>query len=61
LLVDDLLASGGTSLASAQLIQKLGGTIVECNFVIDLPEVGGKNKLLQHGLKVFNLIEFEGE
>lgn len=61
LLVDDLIATGGTALASAQLIQKLGGEVVECSFVIDLPEVGGKQKLLDHNLKVFNLIEFEGE
>jgi adenine phosphoribosyltransferase len=61
LLVDDLCATGGTSLASAQLIKKLGGEIVECSFVIDLPEVGGKQKLLDNGLKVFSLVDFEGE
>ncbi len=61
LLVDDLVASGGTALASAQLIQKLGGEVIECSFVIDLPEVGGKKKLLDNGFKVYNVVEFEGE
>ena len=61
ILADDLTATGGTALAAAQLLQKLGAEIVECNFVIDLPEVGGKKKLQDRGLKVFNLIEFEGE
>lgn len=61
LLVDDLIATGGTALASAQLVQKLGGIVVECNFVIDLPEVGGRKKLEDAGLKVSTVIEFEGE
>ncbi|MBI4449231.1 adenine phosphoribosyltransferase, partial [Candidatus Woesearchaeota archaeon] len=42
LLVDDLIATGGTAAAAAQLIEKLGGIIHECSFVIDLPELGGK-------------------
>lgn len=61
LLLDDLIATGGTALASAQLIQKLGGEIVECAFIVDLPELGGKQRLLDAGLKVFTLVEFEGE
>jgi adenine phosphoribosyltransferase len=61
LLVDDLLATGGTSLAAANLIEKLGGNIVECTFIVDLPEVGGRKKLLDAGYKVFTLVEFEGE
>lgn len=61
LLVDDLIATGGTALAAAQLIKKLGGEVVECSFVIDLPDIGGKKKLLNNGFKVFNLVEFEGE
>lgn len=61
LLVDDLIATGGTALAAAQLIKQLGGDVVECNFVIDLPDIGGKQKLLDNGFKVFNLIEFEGD
>jgi len=61
LLVDDLIASGGTAMAAANLIKKLGGEVVECSFVIDLPDIGGKKKLIDAGYKVFNLVEFEGE
>ncbi|MBW2977244.1 adenine phosphoribosyltransferase [Candidatus Woesearchaeota archaeon] len=61
LLVDDLIATGGTALAAANLIKKLSGNIVECSFIIDLPELGGKKKLEQAGYNVFNLVEFEGE
>jgi adenine phosphoribosyltransferase len=61
LLCDDLLATGGTALAACNLIKKLGGEVVECCFIIDLPELGGKKKLEAAGIKVFNLIEFEGE
>jgi adenine phosphoribosyltransferase len=61
LLIDDLLATGGTALAGAKLIEKLGGKIVEMVFVIDLPDVGGRKRLEQSGYKVFHLIEFEGD
>ncbi len=61
LLIDDLLATGGTALASAALIEKLGGTVVEMAFIVDLPDVGGKKKLREKGYKVFALTEFEGD
>lgn len=61
LLVDDLIATGGTALAAANLIKKLGAEVVEFSAVIDLPDIGGKKKLLDAGYKVFNLVEFEGE
>ncbi len=61
LLVDDLIATGGTAMASAKLIEKLGGTVVEMAFVIDLPDVGGRAKLRGAGYKVFALCEFEGD
>jgi len=61
LLVDDLLATGGTALASAALIEKLGGVISEMCFIVDLPDVGGRKKLEAKGYKVFALTEFEGE
>lgn len=61
LLVDDLIATGGTAEAAAALIAKLGGEIVECAFVIDLPDVGGRKRLEQKGLKVFSLCAFEGD
>ena len=59
ILIDDLIATGGTARASAELIEKLGGEIVECAFVVDLPDLGGKEKLSQW--PVFTLVEFEGE
>lgn len=61
LLVDDLIATGGTALAACNLIRKLGGEIVECCFIIDLPDLGGKKKLESAGHKAFSLVEFEGE
>jgi adenine phosphoribosyltransferase len=61
LLIDDLLATGGTALASAALIEKLGGTVSEMAFIVSLPEVGGYKKLTQKGYKVFFLTEFEGD
>lgn len=61
LLVDDLIATGGTALASIALIEKLGGTVVECAFVIDLISLGGRDRLEAEGRKMFALCEFEGE
>ena len=61
LLVDDLLATGGTSLAAAKLIEKLGGNILEIAFIVDLPEVGGRKKLIDAGYKLFSFVEFEGD
>jgi adenine phosphoribosyltransferase len=61
LLVDDLVATGGTALAACNLITKLGGEVVECSFIIDLIDIGGKKKLTNAGFKVFSLVEFEGE
>lgn len=61
LLIDDLLATGGTALASATLIEKLGGTVVEMAFIVNLPDVGGESRLKGKGYKVFSLTEFEGD
>lgn len=61
LVVDDLIATGGTALAACRLLSRLGAEIVECAFVIDLPDLAGKKRLENAGYKVFNLIEFEGE
>jgi adenine phosphoribosyltransferase len=60
LLVDDLIATGGTAMAAASLIERIGGNVVECAFVIDLPDVGGRTRLEKAGRKVFALCEFEG-
>ncbi|MBK9160636.1 MAG: adenine phosphoribosyltransferase [Nitrosomonadales bacterium] len=61
LLVDDLIATGGTAEAACKLIEKMGGQIVECCFVIDLPDIGGRTRLEKMGQKVFALCEFEGD
>ena len=61
LLVDDLIATGGTAEAACKLIDRMGGRIVECCFIIDLPDIGGHARLEKHGHKVFALCEFEGD
>ena len=61
LLIDDLLATGGTALAAATLVEKLGGIIAEMAFIVNLPDVGGERKLHDKGYKTFSLTEFEGE
>ena len=61
LIVDDLIATGGTAEAAVRLIQKVQGEIVECCFIIDLPDLGGSEKLEKMDQKVFTLCEFEGE
>jgi adenine phosphoribosyltransferase len=61
LLVDDLIATGGTAEAACKLIEGMGGKVVECCFVIDLPDLGGRARLEKHGHNVFALCEFEGD
>lgn len=61
LLVDDLLATAGTAMAAIQLIEQSGGIIHETAFLVDLPYLGGKNKLKNSGYVVFTLAQFEGE
>jgi adenine phosphoribosyltransferase len=61
LIIDDLLATGGTSLASAKLIEKLGGQVVELAFIVDLPDVGGRKRIQKAGYNLFTLVQFEGE
>ena len=58
-IIDDLMATGGTIAASAALVDKLGGDILECAFVIELPDLKGREKLGNHNC--FAIIEFEGE
>ncbi len=58
-IIDDLLATGGTIGAAVNLVEKLGGDIIECAFVIELPDLKGKEKLGNR--KAFSIIEFEGE
>ena len=61
LLVDDLLATGGTAEAAIKLIEKVGGKVTACSFIVDLPELGGRERLEALGKPVLTLIEFEGE
>ena len=61
LIVDDLIATGGTAEATVKLVKKMHGEIIECCFVIDLPDIGGRARLENMGQKVFALCEFEGE
>ncbi|WP_218355402.1 adenine phosphoribosyltransferase [Alteromonas lipotrueiana] len=58
LLIDDLLATGGTIAASAKLIRRLGGTINHAGFVIELPELGGDEKLSELGIQTYSICEF---
>jgi adenine phosphoribosyltransferase len=60
LLVDDLLATGGTAEAGIRLIERLGAEIVGCAFIVDLPELGGRALLERLGMEVHVLCEFEG-
>lgn len=61
LLVDDLLATAGTAMAAIQLIEQSGGIIHETAFLVDLPYLGGKNRLKNSGYAAFTLAQFEGE
>jgi len=61
LVVDDLIATGKTTLAACKLIKKVGGHLVECCVIINLPALGGKKALEKAGYPVFALVEFEGE
>ena len=61
LLVDDLIATGGTALASVELIDQLGGDLIECAFAISLPDLGGVKLLQARGLACHVLADFEGD
>ncbi|MCA0961695.1 adenine phosphoribosyltransferase [Salipiger bermudensis] len=60
LLVDDLLATGGTAEAGIKLVERLGGEIIGCAFIIDLPDLGGRTRLEAMGMDVHALCAFEG-
>ena len=60
LIVDDLLATGGTAEAGIKLVNRLGGVLVGCAFVIDLPELGGRARLEALGVEVHALCDFDG-
>ena len=60
LIVDDLLATGGTAEAGIRLVERLGGNILGCAFVVDLPDLGGRKRLEALGMDVHALCAFEG-
>ena len=61
LLVDDLLATGGTAEAGIKLIERMGAEVTGCAFVIDLPDLGGRKRLERLGMEVHTLCAFDGE
>jgi adenine phosphoribosyltransferase len=61
LIIDDLLATGGTAMAAANLVKKLHGEIVELAFIVDLPDLRGRKKLEQAGYAVYAQTAFEGD
>jgi adenine phosphoribosyltransferase len=60
LLIDDLIATGGTAEAAIELIRRSGGEIVAAAFIVDLPDLGGAGRLSAHGVDVHTLVSFEG-
>lgn len=60
LLIDDLIATGGTALAAVQLLRRTHATVEHAGFVIDLFDLGGAEKLKHEGVKIFKLIDFAG-
>jgi adenine phosphoribosyltransferase len=60
LLIDDLIATGGTAEAGAKLVRRVGGVLVGAAFIVDLPELGGSAKLEAQGIPCHTLIAFEG-
>ena len=60
LLIDDLVATGGTMLAGARLLQRLGAQVVECAAIVDLPELGGSARVRSAGLMLHTMLDFSG-
>lgn len=61
LLVDDLIATGGTADAAIELVKDSGGDLIAAAFVVDLPDLGGSKRLKDKGVSVHTLLEFEGD
>ncbi len=60
LVMDDLMATGGTMLASCELLRRVGAVIVSCGVIVDLPDLGGSRKLAASGCEVLSLVQFPG-
>ena len=61
LLIDDLIATGGTMMAGRKLLERLGASVIEGAAIVDLPELGGPQRLKESGLPLFTLLNFEGQ
>ncbi len=61
LIIDDLIATGGTAVATTQLVRDAGGQVVGASFIADLPDLGGRARLADMGVQVRSLMSFEGE
>ncbi len=61
LILDDLVATGGTALAAVRLVRRAGGEVVGARFLIDLPDAGGSERLRAEGIEVRSLMEFDGD
>ena len=61
LLIDDLVATGGTMMAGRKLLERLGASVIEGAAIVDLPELGGSQRLKDSGLPLFTLLNFEGQ
>ena len=59
-LIDDLIATGGTMMAGRRLLERLGAIVIEGAAIVDLPELGGSARLRESGLSLFTLVDFEG-
>ena len=59
-LIDDLIATGGTMMAGRRLVERLGAIVTEGAAIVDLPELGGSTRLRESGLSLFTLVDFEG-
>ena len=60
LIIDDLIATGGTALAAIKLFRRLDAKIVGCGFLVDLPDLGGAARIAEQGVTVRSLCTFEG-
>ena len=60
LLVDDLLATGGTAIGAIELLEKINCKVLETCFIVDLPELGGGQKLHDNGHEFYKLVDFDG-
>jgi adenine phosphoribosyltransferase len=60
LLIDDLIATGGTMMAGKKLLERLGATVIEGAAIVDLPELGGSQRLREAGLPLFTLVDYAG-